>query len=194
MRKRRQWDLSFGMVTLGGFFFLGGVLGVLLASFATEEVRSSVQEYFMFYFTLAEQGEAVPDLWKTIFVNIKIPTLVFLLGFSFLGIVILPFLFLVEGFIFTFSVSIFCRFLGFSELFSAFILFCLPAFFWVPVLFLLGVQSFHSAMLLWKKGKREEAFSKSYFARAFLGMIGIFLVIMVEYFVTPFLIQMLLVI
>lgn len=190
MRRGRKLDVPLGALVLGGSFFLGGLLGVVLAGFLTEE--QGLAQYFQAYFSLVAQGEAVSHLGISLWTNVKAPGLAVLLGFSFLGMVGLPLLFVSEGFLFTFSVATLCRIWGISGLLPGFFLFCLPGLLWVPVLFILGLQSFRAAVLLSGQGRRQwsEIYPGGYFFRCFLCFLVVLVQVALEYWVIPLCLQL----
>lgn len=189
MRKPTKLDLPLGLALLSGSFLLGGLLGFFLSTLLAQE--NGLSQYFHSYFTLVEAGELTPHFGNSLWSNLKTPLLAFLFGFSFLGILGLPLLFVTEGFLFTFSVSSMCRLLGAQGLLPGFFLFCLPALIWIPILFLLGQQSFRSAILLAGQGRRlsEEIYPKGYFIRCFFCIFATLLMVGLEYFVIPVLLQ-----
>lgn len=182
-------NLPIGMVILGISFLLGGLLGCFFASLISGEGESIVAESFLAYFSAVKEGRDNPNFWLSLWHNLKPPLLAFFLGFSFLGIIGLPLLFATEGFIFTFSLSILCRLWGITGLIPSFFVFCLPALLWMPLFFLLGFQSFYAAMILWGRGKKEEAYPKGYFFRSFLCLSAILFSSAFECFLLPLLLQ-----
>ena len=70
----------------------------------------------------------------------RFPLAALLMGFTALGVIGLPVLFAVRGFLFSFSVACFCRLFGGAGLIPALFLFGLPALLWAPALFVLGAQ------------------------------------------------------
>lgn len=187
MRKKLYLDLPLGMILLGGSFLLGGMLGFFFASIIPQEEDLSLFQYYADYFTAVKSGDTEAKLWTVFWGNVKAPILAFFLGFSVLGLWGLPLLFLVESFTFTFSVSTLCRVLGVSGLLPAFVLFGLPALWWVPMFFLLGLQSFHTALSL--RNKTEAPFNRGDFLRAVCFLFATALNIAYEYLLLPSLLQ-----
>lgn len=181
--KKIQLDVPFGMMLLGACFFTGGLLGFLFASLLTQD--GNLPDYFISFFSAVEAGEWSPDFWNSLWCNFKTPLLVFLLGFSFLGTSCLPMLFISEGFLFTFSISSLCRWLGYSGLVPAFFLFCLSALLWIPILFVLGLQSYYTSLSLGKKGKKEETFPAGYVIRTALCFFFLFFCVLFELILLP---------
>lgn len=187
MKKQNYWDVPLGMVVLAVSFFSGGLLGFFLASLMISEGETSLANYFMSYFDAVRGGDWQPNLSHCIWSHLKPPLLAFLLGFSFLGTIGVPLLVGIQGFYFTFSVATLCRWMGITGLIPAFFLFCLPALVWVPVLFILGLQSFHVSQLLWRRGRKEDVYPVRYFVRAALCFGSLIFSIAFEYYILPLL-------
>lgn len=189
MRKAGRCEVPLGMIILTSSFLLGGVLGLFLASLVTGEGEVNLSAFFLSYFTAIQEGSATPNLITSIWTNLKTPLLAFIFGFSFLGVVGIPCLLGMEGFILAFSISSLCRLMGMSGLIPSFFLFCLPAMIWIPMVFLISFQSFYAALLLWRRGKKEEVYPKGYFMRTAISFAGILLNISFEYFLLPLILK-----
>ncbi|MFI3254949.1 MAG: hypothetical protein R3Y63_11545 [Eubacteriales bacterium] len=189
MKKKFYLDLPFGMILLGGGFFMGGLLGFLFAGLIGGAGEVGLTSYFLDYLQAAKEGQTQANFLTVLWGNMKFPLIAFFMGFSFLGTLGLPILFGVEGFVFTFSVSTLCRVLGVSGLIPSFLLFALPSLIWVPILFVLGLQSFYAAILLWGRGRKEDVYPKGYFFRSFLCLLGLFANVTFEYLLLPNLLQ-----
>lgn len=189
MKKQIKWDLPQGLKMLSSCFLWGGFCGIFFAGFLLEEGQGTLSDYFLQYFNHVEEYGQTQDFFAIFWSNLKIPMYTFLLGFSLLGTIGVPLLFISQGFIFTFSVSSLCRLWGVSGLIPSFFLFCLPAFLWVPVLFFLGLQSLRSAHLLWNRTKTEEIYQTGYFFQSGIGFLGVICSIAFDYMIMPILVQ-----
>lgn len=190
MKKQIPCTIHKATYLLLSCFILGGLLGFLFASFLSAEGQGTLSHFFLDYFTALQQEEPIkPTLIHTIWSNLKTPLYIFLLGFSLIGTIGVPYLILSKGFFFTFSISSLCRLLGVQGIVPAFFLFFLPTLLWVPVLFLLGIQSFRASLSLWSRGKREETYPPHYFLQASFAFLGVVGSICVDYFILPLLIQ-----
>lgn len=145
MGRRKKWkvDLLSGraaaLILLGGLFLIGSVAGCVCAGLINDPggaLLDYVRGYLEFLAQDVLRGRFVPVLWEIS----RFPLAAFLLGFTALGVVGLPVLFAVRGFLLCYAVSAFYRLLGPEGLLPAFVLFGLSAVVWLPVLFQLGVQ------------------------------------------------------
>lgn len=186
---RKKWNMPLGTLILSSSFFMGGVLGFFLASLMTEDGQGTLADFFLSYFQAISEGSYETSLFTSLWSNLKVPLLIFLLGFSLIGTIGIPLLFAVEGFLFTFSISTLCRLLGVTGLIPAFFLFCMPAFLWIPVLFFMGLESFQSATLLWRRTRLEEIFTNGYFFRISLGVFGVLCSVALDYWVLPVILE-----
>lgn len=186
MRKK----IPFGGFVLVGCFFLGGLLGCVVTSMTEQSGQVALEEYLLAYFSQLVEGGIELKFLSTAWAAIKVPLAAFLLGFTFLGVIGLPILFGLQGFLFTFSVSALGKLFGMEGMLPAFFLFCLPALVWVPVLFLLGLQSFQASLAQISKmflgGKSgDRVYPTGYFRRVMLCFGGVAFLVLLEYFVLP---------
>lgn len=145
MGRRKKWkvDLLSGraaaLILLSGFFLAGSVAGCVCAGLI-DDSGGALLGYVRGYLELLAQdgvpGRFLSVLWEMS----RFPLAAFLLGFTALGVVGLPVLFAVRGFLLCYAVSAFCRLLGSGGLLPGFVLFGFSALVWLPVLFQLGVQ------------------------------------------------------
>lgn len=149
----RRGRIRFGLLTAsaaGGLllcvvFFLGGLFGILAAARVNGESGLALQKYVHAYLALSATGEIKVSLWRAVWEHTRFPLAVWLLGFTGAGVVGIPLIFGIRGFLFAFGVSCFCRLFGWAGLAPAAVLFGLPALLWVPVLFTLGMLGMRGA-------------------------------------------------
>jgi hypothetical protein len=127
---------------LGVCFFLGGVLGCLFVGHCGVAALESVHSYLTDYLALVQNSPPQPAVSRLLLQRLCAPALLFLLSVTPFRRVGLPALFLGKGFLLSFSVSCFARIFGVAGLPCGLLLFGVPALFWVPALFLLGVKGF----------------------------------------------------
>ena len=140
-----------GVLLLGGVFFLGGLFGVLAAGQIEGESGLALQEYVSAYLNLSGSGGAEVPVLRAVWEQCRFPLAVCLLGFTGAGVVGIPLVFGVRGFLFAFGVACFCRLFGWAGLLPAAVLFGLPALLWAPVLFALGVSGMRGALALCRR-------------------------------------------
>ena len=109
MSRRKRWKLDLlsgeaaALVLLGASFFLGGAAGCVMAGLVGGEGQGALAEYIRGYLDLAAEGGMQPPFWPLVWELIRFPLLVFLLGFTALGVVGMPVLFAVRGFLLCFG-------------------------------------------------------------------------------------------
>lgn len=130
------------LTLLSVFFLAGGAGGCLFAGLAQSE---EIDAYLTAYLELARQGTVVREFWPILWGQLRPLLLTLLLGLTAVGVVGIPLLFLVRGFLLGFSVRCFCGVFGPAGAIPALALFGLPALLWGPALFLAGVPGWSGA-------------------------------------------------
>jgi uncharacterized membrane protein SpoIIM required for sporulation len=153
-RIRKKWDLPSERLRAAGIlglcFLLGGLAGQVFVRLCGGSGGENLRVYLREYLRLAQEGTPVRVLWPILWEQLRYFFLTLLLGWTAAGVVGLPVLFAVRGFFLSFSVACFCLIFGQTGLVPAFVLFGLPALFWVPALFLLGSQGLSNAWGLFR--------------------------------------------
>ena len=195
MSRRKRWKLDLlsgeaaALVLLGASFFLGGAAGCVMAGLVGGEGQGALAEYIRGYLDLAAEGGMQPPFWPLVWELIRFPLLVFLLGFTALGVVGMPVLFAVRGFLLCFAAASFYRMFGLAGEVPAFILFGLSALIWLPVLFQLGVQGILASYGLLRRGLGEGRYplryGRRYLARCGACALALAVCVAVEYFAVP---------
>ena len=154
MRRADRWSTSADgsvliLAAVSASFFLGGLAGCLLAGCVDGGGQESLAAYVEGFLRAAQAGDAAPPalaalVWETL----RWPLLALLLGFTALGLLALPLLFAVRGFLLAFSIASFVRLFGGTGCLLALLVFGVGGAFSVPALFVLGVQSFMTARTL----------------------------------------------
>lgn len=197
MELRKKWDLPSGqsraLVVLSIAFLMGGMAGCVLAALSSGAGAEELSRYLVDYLTLSQGGQLSRSLWPVLWGQVRYLLAGLLLSLTALGLAGLPILFGVRGFFFSFPVACFCRVFGGRGLFTAFILFGLPALLWAPALFLMGVSGFLSAQQLLRRamgeGRGGLPLSGAYWCRAGL-CAGLALAAgALEYWVVPVLLR-----
>lgn len=156
MRKRivRFWDMPPGhaapaLVLLSAAFAAGALAGLLMAARVDGGGQESLGSYLHAYLEAAKTGGAVPpELAPALWESARWPLLTLLLSFTVLGVVGIPAVFVVRGFLLSFAVSSFVRIFGAAGAILAFFAFGFSGTISLPVLFVLGVQGLLSALNL----------------------------------------------
>lgn len=111
-----------------------------------------------------------PALASLVWDTVRWPLLALLLGFTALGLLGLPLLFAVRGFLLAFSIASFVRLFGGAGCLLALLVFGVSGALSVPVLFVLGVQGLLAARVLagrvWGMGKTLRPMGNSIFSAA----------------------------
>lgn len=171
-------------------FFAGGLAGCLLAGSVGGNGGESLAAYLNGFLQAAGRGEAAgPPLAVLLWSDLRWPLLALLLGFTALGLLALPVLFALRGFLLAFSISSFVRLLGREGCLLAVLVFGVPGIWAVPVLFVLGVQSLLTARVLacrvWGDGARPAPYGKRYLLRCGMCAAALCVCILLDYLVVP---------
>ena len=127
----------------------GGLTGCLLAARVGGAGETSLHAYLEAFLAAAQGGAVdIPALWSQVWDTLRWPLAALLLGFTALGVLGLPVLFAVRGFLLAFSIASFVRAFGGTGWLLACLVFGIGGALSLPVLFVLGVQSFLSARAL----------------------------------------------
>lgn len=127
----------------------GGLTGCLLAARVGGAGETSLHAYLEAFLAAAQGGAVdIPALWGQVSDTLRWPLAALLLGFTALGVLGLPVLFAVRGFLLAFSIASFVRAFGGTGWLLACLVFGIGGALSLPVLFVLGVQSFLSARAL----------------------------------------------
>ena len=134
------------LLILSAAFLLGGLAGCLLANQVGGGGSDALGDYLEGYLSAAYSGGAAkPEVLSLLWETVRWPLFVLALGLTPLGLFGTPILFLVRGFLLSFAISSFYHVLGAVGLGLAFVVFGITGLIGIPVLFILGVQSFLSA-------------------------------------------------
>lgn len=173
---------------LAAAFLLGGLAGCFYAARLSEAGEGAVASYLADYLRLLGSGGLSPELGPILRGRLLLWLAVTLCGLTGLGLLGVPVLCGVQGFLLCYSCACFHRAMGGGTAAAA-VLFGLPALMWAPVLFRLGCQSLDSAAALLRRcvtgGGGRSVFSRLYWIRALLGCGVLVLCAVVEYALVP---------
>lgn len=141
---------SLGSITL--CFVLGSVAGCWCSAFlereGAEALRGWLDSYVSFSRTTGGSGRWLPVLWQML----RLPLMLTLLQFTVLGMLFIPFLMGVRGFLLSFAVTGFVRAYAWRGLLCALLLFAPLGMVELTALFLLAVSAFLHADRLGREG------------------------------------------
>lgn len=190
----RRGEVLPGLAVIGVCFFLGGLAGCLLAGYVGEASSESLSAYLQSFLQTAGAGDAAPPALAALVWNaVRWPLLALLLGFTALGLLGLPILFATRGFLLAFSIASFVRLFGSTGCLLALLLFGLTEALAIPVLFVVGVQSFLAARVLagrfWGDGRIPVPYGTCYFLRCGICAGVLCVCVLLDYLVVPALIS-----
>ena len=181
------------LAVLGSAFLLGGLLGSGIARFITGDTAQNLKSFLLSYLSSAQAGTISASFWSMLWEQGRFFLGSCLLGITALGVVGIPVLFLIRGFLLSFSIAAFCRVFGPIGLAPALFLFGLPAFLWTPALFLTGTQCFEGACALLRRvlgdGRAPLPQNSAYWGRLALYVLFLVACVGLEYAAAPVLLR-----
>lgn len=153
MRKNtlKVWDVpsnttTAALIIMAVVFVIGAIAGCTLASRVDGSGEDALINYLDGFLNVAVSGDSIkPKLMTLLWKSIRWALVVFLFGFTPLGLIGVPVLFLIRAFLLSFSIASFFRILGVNGLLFSFVLFGITGLIYIPILFVLGIQSFLNA-------------------------------------------------
>ena len=178
------------LIVSSAAFLLGGLVGCLLAACVDGMGNDALKAYLEEFLATAGAGMAGPPaILPTVWQVLRWPLAAVALGFTALGILGVPVLFVARGFLLSFSIAAFVRMFGDTGCLLAFLLFGVPGSVAVPVFFVLGVQSQLSARHLALRGqgdgRRGGFYGRACFVRYGLCACALCVCILLEYLAVP---------
>ena len=182
------------LAALAASFFAGGLVGCLVAAQVDGAAADSLAAYLRTVLNgFQTGGGSTPGAFLLLWGVLRWPLFALLFGFTALGLLGLPVLFAVRGFLLAFSVSAFVRIFGSAGVLLSFLLFGVSGLISVPVLFLLGVQSLTAARGLaahfWGEERRGALYGRAYFLRCGWCAAALCVCILLECFAVPALVS-----
>lgn len=180
------------LVFLAAMFLIGSMFGCILAG-VLEADNETLSLYVWEYLALLENDEIRPVLQTVFFDVFLFPSLVFLVGFTALGMLGTPLLFAARGFLFCFAVSSFYRLFGMSGALIACFLFGLSAIVWFPAFFWLGTQGILASYSLLRRaagdGRYPLRYDYRFLMRSAICVFVLCFCVTLEYLVVPVLVR-----
>lgn len=139
MRKNSPSD-GFALLTVLLICFLcSGLGGCLLVAGSGEKADASLSSYLHNYLALLSDGLAVsPSVWSVFWEVCFWPLLVLVFGFTALGILVIPIVFCIRGFLLSYAISSFFQVFGPSCMPTVLAVFGVTTLISIPVLFAVG--------------------------------------------------------
>lgn len=192
-RERQQGDISvltsrvFGSLSI--VFLLGALIGCVFTVFAEENGVVELGQYLSRYFELLKTNEIKVSVGSVLWSQGRYFLYIVLFSLSVIGVVMIPMLVGIRGFLFAFSCAFCYRLFGMSGLWFALVLFGLPAFFWYPGFLLLSTQGFFCSLAMIRRG---ESVNEKFFFRGvptcqliICGIVFLVVAIILEYSIVP---------
>ena len=178
----RLGGLTPAAVVLAAAYTAGVLLGSIAARWTeTEELSRSLDSCLEAVRAGTLNAAWLPLIWKCV----RFPAVIFLSGFSALGLAVIPAVLGLEGFTLAFSVSAFLRVYGLAGYLPALAAFGLGGFVALSALLVLGLQCWQTSGRLaerLKTGRRTVIYSRDYWESCALCGLLVLLWILIEKF------------
>ncbi len=186
-RKGRSFPLALAVNTAG--FLLGAAGGFLLAVWLEMRNWMSLNQVVAGYAIALEQGQGIASLPALLWDAGRWPLMAWLLGFTGLGLWMLPALFAARGFFFAFCVAGLSSAMEGGGLLLAILLYGWNGLFTIPIFFTLGAQSWEACRglrgrLLPRPGERGP-YSGAYWFKSLVGLGGVIVCALTELWLLP---------
>lgn len=165
-----EGDMRAPLAVLAGCFLAGGLAGLLLSGRtggAGDTALAALLRTFLE--RSAAQTPQAPPLPVLLWECVRWHLLVFVLGFTSLGLLFLPAVFLLRGFLMAFAIGSFVHLFGGAGALLALAVFGLTGAISLPALFVLGVQGMAAARALASRflgeSRRTLPYGRAYFLR-----------------------------
>ena len=174
-------------------FLVGSTAGCVFAVTVSGESAQQLKQYLTDYTLLARDIVYTGSLMDVLWTEGRWFLICVLCGMTGYGMILLPVALAARGFLFSFGIASFVRFLGGRGIVPACVIFGLPALFWIPGLFLnsiSGTAAIFSIMHLRKKGMTVRCgMGRKQRTGIVLGFCFLILYVVVESFLMPGLIS-----
>ncbi len=175
-------------------FLAGGLAGCVLAACVSGGGGESLAGYVQGFLRAAQAGELEePALAALVWNTVRWPLMAVLMGFTAVGLLGLPVLFLVRGFLLAFSIASFVRVLGGAGCLLAVLIFGITGVVALPALFVLGVQSLTASRSLAGRvlgeSRRASPYGRAYFLRCGSCAAACFVCVAMDYLAVPALVS-----
>lgn len=196
--QRHSIDFAFRgrLIALCAFFFIGILLGWRLYGNIAQQSSQQLQEYLTGYSELMACTEVAPaSLLSALLLYFRYPLLIFVFGFSALGVILIPILCMTEGFFLSFAVTSFVASMGRDGVLLALAALGLRCLFTLPCMLFLSLWAMDAAQRLGKRGtsgyrKNRAIYEPVYFLRFGACVIILLIGVVLEVTLVPKLFQL----
>ena len=136
----RGWPYLFVLLII---FLLGSLFGFLLAFIS--EPSAELRNYLTDYFARSATDKLGLSFFSVLWDCLKWPLIVFAFRFTAAGIVTIPAVFLVRGFLLSYTAACFGVLLGNDGVIAAAVLFAVTVLLVLPILFVIGCESLRAS-------------------------------------------------
>lgn len=183
-----------GLLLLCGFFLFGVMLGRIASGVVTQENVQQLHTYLLHYGQITQQpSDMIGSSLSLLMTYYRYPLLVFLLGFSAVGIVLIPAVCMSQGFFLSFSVQCFAKAFGKRGVALALSALGVRCLFTVPCTLFLALWAVADSIRRTKLQKtiaRQDGQNAASYALRLLGCLVLLLIgVLVELFWVPDLIN-----
>lgn len=191
----KVWDLpssgtNISLIILSAAFFLGGLAGCVLAAQVNGSGSETLIDFLENYFSSINSGseqklEPILIFWDVF----RWPIYIFVLSITPLGLIGIPILFFLRGFLLSFAIASFYFAIGYPGITVALVVFCLSGMISIPVCFVLGVHGFlisgQVTVRLFGDGRRQKIFRKINYIQYAVCVLSLCVCSFLEYYLIP---------
>ena len=158
-REIRRWSVvtlqSGACLALSGMVLLGALSGCFVGTLADGQGLQELEVHLRQYFMCFGKNETTIPVSSVLWSRGQHLLMAALLGETLFGIVGLPLLLAERAFVLSFSIAVCYRIFGSAGLWSAGVLFGVPALFWFPALLLVGGHGLVNGLLKCQRKKND---------------------------------------
>lgn len=179
---------------LAVFFVAGTFLGQVFARRVSVAVGQELTEYLRQYI-LTEHDHSVQMVLSAVVLYLRYPFLAVLFGFASIGVLLIPGMTVLFGFLVSFSVSCFTAAFGMEGIFLALAAYGIRCVVTLPCYFLLAVPALKNAVVLAQLsfGRRQHGMAlrlgRSWWIRLLICLVILLLGVCVDFMISPLLLQ-----
>lgn len=179
---------------LAVFFVAGTFLGQVFARRVSVVVGQELTEYLKQYI-LTEHEHSVQMVLSAVVLYLRYPFLAVLFGFASIGVLLIPGMTVLFGFLVSFSVSCFVAAFGMEGVFLSLAAYGIRCVVTLPCYFLLAVPALENAVVLARLsfGRRQHGMAlrlgRSWWMRLLICLVILLLSVCVDFMISPLLLQ-----